>query len=296
MPHRFVDPLAMSLEPALSLSALFLHPLKSGASLPVEQALIADTGLQYDREWMVVDADGEFVSQRELPRMVQIQPELRHSELVLRAPGMLPLHLRLDGAEGEMRVRVWSDEMPAFDMGDLAAQWCRDFLGVKGLRLAAFDSQARRTSEARYSAGVQALNTFTDGFPLLVLSQASLDEFNRRLQAAGHEAVGLERFRPNIVLAGVDTPHGEDHLSRLHIDTADGPVELALTKPCPRCPIPDVNPATSERQTHISDILNGYRRHERLGGAVAFGMNAVVVKGQGCTLRVGDRVRAEVGV
>lgn len=286
----------MSLESSLTLASLFLHPLKSGASLAMQQAALSETGLQYDREWMVVDADGEFVSQRELPKMVQIKPELRHSELVLRAPGMLPLHLRLDGAEGEMRVRVWNDAMPAFDMGDLAAQWCRDFLGVKGLRLAAFDSQAQRLSETRYSAGVQALNAFSDGFPLLVLSQASLNEFNRRLQAAGHEAVGMERFRPNIVLAGVDTPHGEDQLRRLKIDTEQGPVEIALTKACPRCPIPDVEPASAERQPHISEVLRGYRSHERLGGAVAFGMNAVVVRGSGCTLRVGDTVRAVVDV
>ena len=111
----------MSLESTLTIAGLFLHPLKSGASLAVHQATVSDTGLQYDREWMVVDADGEFVSQRELPRMVQIKPELRHSELVLRAPGMLPLHLRLDGAEGELQVRVWNDTMQAFDMGDLAA-------------------------------------------------------------------------------------------------------------------------------------------------------------------------------
>lgn len=284
----------MSANTALSIAGLFLHPLKSGAALPVQGATISETGLQFDREWMVVDADGEFVSQRELPRMALIKPELRHSELVLRAPGMLPLHLRLDGAEGELKVRVWNDTMPAFDMGDLAAQWCRDFLGVKGLRLAAFDSEARRLAEPRYSAGVQALNAFSDGFPLLVLSQASLDEFNRRLQAAGHSAVAMERFRPNIVLAGVDTPHGEDQLSRLHINTADGPVELALTKPCPRCPIPDVDPATTERQPHISDLLRTYRSHERLGGAVAFGMNAVVVQGPGCNLRVGDAVTATV--
>lgn len=280
----------------LSIAGLYLHPLKSGASLAVAQALIGETGLQYDREWMVVDAGGEFVSQRELPRLALIQPELRHSELVLRAPGMLPLHLRLDGAEGELRVQVWNDEMPAFDMGDLAAQWCRDFLGVKGLRLAAFDSEAQRLSPPRHSAGTQALNAFSDGFPLLVLSQASLDEFNRRLMAQGHESVGMERFRPNLVLAGVDTPHGEDLLSRLHIDTPEGPVELALTKPCPRCPIPDVDPASAERQPHISDVLQGYRRHDRLDGAVAFGMYAVVVQGQGCSLRVGQAVSATVAV
>lgn len=80
----------MSLESTLTIAGLFLHPLKSGASLAVHQATVSDTGLQYDREWMVVDADGEFVSQRELPRMVQIKPELRHSELVLRAPACCP--------------------------------------------------------------------------------------------------------------------------------------------------------------------------------------------------------------
>jgi len=285
----------MSAETALSISGLYLHPVKSGASLPVAQALVTETGLQYDREWMVVDADGEFLSQRERPRMVLIRPELRHGELMLRAPGMLPLHLRLDGAEGERRVRVWNDEMPAFDMGDLAAQWCCDFLGIRGLRLAAFDSEARRFSEPRYSAGVQALNTFTDGFPLLVLSQASMDEFNRRLQAAGHDAVGVERFRPNIVLAGVDAPHGEDHFSRLQVDCPQGTVELALTKPCPRCPVPNVDPASGERQPHVGDVLSLYRRHERIEGAVAFGMNAVVLRGQGCTLRVGDAVQAAFG-
>lgn len=284
----------MSTSSNLTLASLCLHPLKSGAALRVDRATISETGLQYDREWMVVDRDGEFVSQRELPRMTLITPELRHSELVLRAPGMLPLHLRLDGAEGEMRVRVWNDELPAFDMGDLAAQWCADFLGVKGLRLAAYDNEARRTAEARYSAGTEALTAFSDGFPLLVISEASMDELNRRLQAAGHPAVGLERFRPNLVLSGVDTPHGEDQISRLHIQTAEGPVEIALTKPCARCPIPDVDPASGERQPHISDILRGYRAHDRLGGAIAFGMNGVVVQGVGCTLRRGDAVTATV--
>lgn len=280
----------------LTLSDLFIHPLKSGAALPVRQALLTDTGLQYDREWMVVDDRGEFVSQREVPRLALVRSELRHSELVLRAPGMIALHLRLDAAEGELRVQVWNDEMPAFDMGDLAAQWISDFLGVKRLRMAAFDSETRRLSEARWSGGVQALNTFTDGFPLLVLSHASMDELNRRLQAAGHAPVGPERFRPNLMLQGVDTPHGEDQLDTLEIATAEGPVVLKLTKPCPRCPIPDIDPATAERGHVVGDLLQGYRQHARVGGAVAFGMNAVIVSGIGRTLRVGDAVTATSAV
>lgn len=276
----------------LSLAELFVHPVKSAAALKVDRALVSDTGLQYDREWMVVDRDGEFVSQRERPRLVLIRPELRYSELVLRAPGMLALHLRLDSAEGETQVQVWNDTMPAFDMGDLAAQWCSDFLGAKGLRLVAYDSQARRLSESRWSGGIEALNAFSDGFPLLVVSQASLDEFNRRLQAAGQAPVAMDRFRPNLVLAGVDTPHGEDHLDTLRIETADGEVVIRLTKPCPRCSIPGIDPGSAEVQPWVPDTLQAYRSHPRVDGAIAFGMNGVVVSGQGRTLRVGDRISA----
>ena len=280
----------------LTLTDLFVHPVKSGAALKVAQATLTDTGLQYDREWMVVDDRGEFVSQRELPRMALIRSELRHSELVLRAPGMIPLHLRLDGAEGEFRVQVWNDEVPAFDMGDLAAQWCSDFLGAKGLRLAAWDSEARRLAEPKWSGGVQALNTFSDGFPLLVLSRASMDGLNRRLQAAGHAPVGVERFRPNLVIDGLPDPHGEDLLHELSIDTDEGPVVIRLTKPCPRCAIPDVDPATGERQAQVGDTLQTYRQHPRVGGAIAFGMNGVIVSGIGRTLREGARITATEAV
>lgn len=280
----------------LTLRELYVHPLKSGAGLAVGQALLTDTGLQYDREWMVVDDQGEFLSQRELPRMALIRCELRHSELVLRAPGMIALHLRLDAAEGELKVRVWNDELPAFDMGDLAAQWVSDFLGAKGLRLAAFDSESRRLSEARWSGGVQALNAFSDGFPLLVISRASMDELNRRLQAAGHAPVGVERFRPNLVIDGLDEAHGEDHLHELEIVTDEGPVVIRLTKPCPRCAIPDVDPATAQRQGHVGDVLRTYREHPRVGGAVAFGMNGVIVSGVGRKLKVGAAITARLAV
>ena len=281
----------------LTLTDLFVHPVKSAASLKVPRATISDTGLQYDREWMVVDADGEFLSQREQPRMALIRCELRHSELVLRAPGMIPLHLQLDAAEGELTARVWNDAVPAFDMGALASQWCSDFLGIKGLKLAAWDTEARRLSDPRWSAGVQALNAFSDGFPLLVLSRASLQGLNTRLQDAGRDAVTIERFRPNLVIDGVEDPHGEDQLDTLSIETDEGPVVIRLTKPCPRCPMPDVDPSSGTIQPgQVSDILQGYRQHPAVGGAVAFGMNAVIVSGIGRTIREGARVTASLAL
>ena len=112
------------------ITSLVVYPIKSCAGVAVQEALLIDTGLEFDRAWMVVDDKGEFLTQRELPRMALIQPQLKHYEMVLRAPGMLALHVKLDEVEAPVRVRVWDDDVAAFDMGAIAAQWFTDFLGV----------------------------------------------------------------------------------------------------------------------------------------------------------------------
>jgi len=277
----------------LRISQLFLHPIKSCGGIAVDEATLIDTGFEYDREWMVVDREGDFVSQREFPRLALIRPTLRSSDLVLRAPGMLALHLQLDAVEGPCRVRVWNDVVDAFDMGDLAAQWFSDFLG-QPLRLARFDPDARRLASARWTGDVQARTAFSDAFPLLVTSTASLAELNQRLTAAGHEAVTMQRFRPNIVLDGLTDANGEDFVDTLHIDSPDGTVIVKLVKPCGRCSVPDVDPATAEQGHAVADTLSTYRSEPRIDGALAFGQNAVILEGLGHHLRVGAAVHAEL--
>jgi uncharacterized protein YcbX len=278
----------------LTVSQLYLHPIKSCAGIAVNEALLIDTGLEFDRAWMVVDADErEFVSQRELPRMALIQPTLRTSDVALRAPGMLALHLQLDTVEAPLRVRVWDDEVAAFDMGDLAAQWFSDFLG-KRVRLARFDPDATRLSNAKWTGDIQARNAFSDGFPVLVASTASLTELNRRLVASGQHAVGMNRFRPNIVIDGLSDPHGEDFIDTLTIASPDGDIVLKLVKPCSRCTIPDVDPATAEQGHAVADTMAAYRAEPRLDGALTFAQNAVIVSGFEHRLRVGARVHAEL--
>jgi len=271
------------------IARLFIYPIKSCAGVEVAQAVLTEEGLDLDRAWMVVDENGEFVTQREMPRMALVRPQLKHYEVVLRAPGMLALHLSIDGVEQPVRVRVWDDEVSAFDMGDLAAQWFSDFLGAK-VRLVRFDPGHRRLSDAKWTEGVEAPNQFSDGFPLTVTSEASLQELNQRLAAAGHVAVGIERFRPNIVLAGIEA-HDEDRLDVLRI-AADGEIQLRPVKPCPRCPIPNIDPATARTSPEVGDTLQAYRRSEVVGGAVAFAMNAIVLRGADQTLRVGQPVTA----
>lgn len=279
----------------LRLSQLFVHPVKSCGGIAPGEAMLVETGFEFDREWMVVDTQGEFLSQREQPRLALVRPTLRGAEVILRAPGMLALHLRTDTVEGECRVQVWDDRLPACDMGDLAAQWFSDFLGRK-VRLARFDPEARRLADARWTGALEAPTAFSDGFPLLVTSTASLAELNRRLAAAGHAAVSMERFRPNLVLDGLADPHGEDFIDTLDIDSPDGPVRLKLVKPCGRCSIPDVDPGTATTGHAVADTLAAYRAEPRIGGALAFGMNAVIVEGVGCRVRTGDRIEATLAV
>lgn len=276
---------------ACTLSALFVHPVKSCAGIAVREAGLADTGLEFDREWMVVDAQGRMLTQREVPRLALVQPTLRSLDLVLRAPGMLALHLSLEVVDAPTRVQVWDDIVRAWDMGALAAQWMSDFLG-RPARLARFDAQQERLSSARWTGGLKAANAFSDGYPLLVLGEATLAELNTRLAARGAAPVTMARFRPNLVLAGLQAGD-EDHLHELTISADEGPVRLRLVKPCARCPIPDIDPATAERGTVVGDTLAGYRADARLGGAITFGMNAIVVEGLGRTLRAGQPVTAD---
>lgn len=271
------------------ITRLFVYPIKSCAGVELQESVLTETGLDLDRAWMVVDDKGVFVSQRELPRMALIRPQLRHYDVVLRAPGMLALHLEIDAVEQPVTVRLWCDEVKAYDMGDIAAQWFSDFLGRK-LRLVRFDPDHRRLSSLDWTGGIEAPNQFADGYPLLVLSQASLDQFNEKLAAAGQAPVGIERFRPNVVLSGLQA-HDEDQVDVLHI-AAQEEVQLKPVKPCPRCPIPNIDPATAQSSPEVGDMLQSYRRNERVNGAVSFGMNAIVLQGAEQTLRVGQAVSA----
>ena len=277
-----------------TITGLFVYPIKSCAGVAVQEAILTETGLEFDRAWMVVDDKGEFLTQRELPRMVLIQPQIKHYDMVLRAPGMLALHVKLDEVEAPVRVKVWEDEVAAFDMGKVAAQWFTDFLGTTA-RLVRFDPDHKRLSDKAWTGEAEAPNQFSDGFPVLVTSEASLTQLNGKLDAAGKASVGMSRFRPNIVLSstlGGDAraPHDEDRLEVLHIATEQGTAQLKPVKPCSRCPIPNIDPATASSSPEVGDMLQTYRQDARVSGALTFGMNAIVLTGTDHMLKVGQTV------
>ena len=291
-----------------SIARLFVYPVKSCAGVELNEAVLTETGLDLDRAWMVVDSEGVFVSQREQARLALVRPQLKMDELILRAPGMLALHVRIDAVEQPATVRVWDDTVPAFDMGHIAAQWFTDFLSLtpaglpgnnaKKYRMVRFDPDHRRLSSLKWTQGIEVPNQFSDGFPILVISTASLDGLNGKLVAAGHAAAGIERFRPNIVLAGLDA-HEEDRLKTLHVSLKSGEageageIILKPVKPCPRCPIPNIDPATAKSSPEVGDMLQSYRQDARVAGAVTFGMNVILVKGLDSVLRVGQAVTGD---
>ena len=281
------------------ISHLFVYPIKSCAGIEVQEAILTETGLEFDRAWMVVDEKGEFLTQRQLPRMVLIQPTLRHFEMVLRAPGMLALHIALDQVEQPATVLIWGETFKAYDMGATAAQWFSDFLGQKA-RLVRFDPEQKRLSSREWTKDVEAQNQFSDGYPLLLASDASLQGLNDKLLASGGQPVGMSRFRPNIVIgdaagaAGTVGAHDEDRFDIIAVTTGEGVVRLKPAKPCSRCPIPDVDPLTAQVDPVVGDTLRSYRQDPRVNGAPTFGMNVIVLNTphQDHLLKVGQKVAA----
>ena len=286
------------------IDQLWVYPIKSCAGVSLDHATLTHAGLAWDRAWMVVNALGHMVTQRDCPRMVLIQPALSPVALQVHAPGMPELSLPLAVTGPTRQVHVWNDPVPSFDMGEAAAQWFTRFLlppdlahQVPGpLRLVRFDSRNVRASSAKWTQGHTSSNQFSDGFPVLLASTASLEALNARLARQGQSPVDMRRFRPNVVLRGISPdgllPHDEDRVGEVTVRTQDGEVRLLPVKPCPRCPIPNIDPQTALSNPLVSDTLQMYRQDARVNGAVTFGMNALPVAGTGQVLRVGQSVTA----
>ena len=274
------------------LTELNLYPIKSCAGISLREATLTPAGLMseqiYDREWMVVDMQGQFLSQREYPKMALITPRIKADMLELRAPGMLRLEIPLDLADPDeaptLSVTVWDDTVKAYDCNDVIAAWFSNALGVP-CRLVRFHPHASRAANVKWAGEVPAPTFFADGFPLLVLSEGSLADLNQKLVAQGRSPLPMNRFRPNIVINGT-TAFEEDFAASLRI----GEALLKPVKPCPRCPIPSIDQASGEVGPDPLDILQTYRKNPKVDDGISFGMNAVLVEGEGTVLRVGQEV------
>lgn len=263
-----------------SIQALNIYPIKSCRGIAVDVANVTSMGFEHDREWLIVDPNYRFITQREEPRLALIAPTLTAGTLELSAPERSPIKVCLDDEGDSVEVVIWRDRCAAFDLGAGPASWLSDYLG-KPVRLVRFDQRRKRASSLEWTGGIEALNQFSDGFPWLVISQASLDDLNTRLP----EPLPMNRFRPNIVLTGVP-PYAEDRADEIQA----GEVILRVVKPCTRCAIPTTNQETAERNNDQPlRALKAYRFDRKLKG-VLFGQNAILAAGAGQTLQVGQEI------
>jgi uncharacterized protein YcbX len=267
---------------SVTIRAINVYPVKSCRGIARDEARVDATGLADDRHWMMVRPNGRFVTQRELPRMALIETHVDAGGLTLRAPGVAPLAVGRAASGDALDVTVWKFTGRGIDCGEAAAAWCTGYLGTP-LRLVRFDPVTPRECSPEWTQGVRATTEFADGFPILVISLASLADLNSRLGVA----LPMERFRPNIVIDGV-AAYDED---RMHELRGNG-VELRMVKPCTRCSI-----TTTDQRTGALDgveplaSLKTYRYDRDLKG-VLFGQNAIVAGGAGGTLRVGQTLES----
>lgn len=274
----------MAESPRLRVRDLYLYPLKSAAGIRLDEARLDAFGLAGDRRWMVVDARGRFLSQREQPRMALLRVSAGPA-LIVSAPDMPPLIVpvpTMAGGAARVEVTVWDDCCQGIDAGDEAAGWLTMFIGEPCRLVYSPDDMVRPVDPAYAQPG--DVTGFSDGFPLLLIGQGSLDDLNERLAAKGAAAVPMNRFRPNIVIEGA-APFAEDGWRRLAVGVAGDVVHLDLVKPCARCSIVPVDQATGVRGKEPLTTLATYRRRD---GNVFFGQN-VLHRALGL-LRVGDPV------
>ncbi|MCA1647095.1 MAG: MOSC domain-containing protein [Chloroflexi bacterium] len=261
------------------VTGLFMYPVKSCAGTAIPLAELAPRGILHDREFMVIDPEDHFLTQRQLPRMALVHPTRTAITLELTAPGMSRISLppRVDGERTQ--VTIWRDRVAAIDQGPAVAAWLSSFLETP-CRLVRQADDAVRLVDREFARQPADEVSFADGYPLLLISDESLADLNTRLDPQ----LPMNRFRPNIVVRGAGTPYTEDTWSQISI----AGVCFSLVKACARCAITTTNQLTAERGVQPLATLATYRRIPR---GVLFGQNLIHhTRG---TLRIGDPVRVD---
>jgi uncharacterized protein YcbX len=260
------------------VSALYYYPIKSCRGIALGEAVLDARGIAGDRAYMVIDEDGGFLTQRELPRMALIEPRpsTDGTSLAVDAPGMPSLVVEVDGAGTRRPVTIWDDRCSAIDLGPEPAEWLSEFLATP-CRLVRFPPDEKRPVDPTFAMQTSDQVGFSDGFPLLLTSESSLADLNARMATP----LPMNRFRPNVVVRG-SAPYAEDSWSRIRV----GQIALAVVKSCARCPITTTDQLTAVRAKEPLRTLATYRHVH--GKGVMFGQN--VIHADTGTIRVGDAV------
>lgn len=265
---------------ALEISQLYLYPIKSLGGIPVGEAWLEKRGFRHDRRLMLVDPQGHFYTQRTLPRMALLQPEIRASDLLVRHRQFPDQSVTLPWLPGpecpRMTVQIWEDTVEAAVYPSTINDWFSRQLD-RSVYLVALPDDSHRPVDPAYAETTDEVS-FADGFPYLIATEASLADLNRRLKTP----VPMLRFRPNIVLSGPWAPWDEDHWLGFRL----GRHSFRSTKPCGRCEVVTIDPQTAVRSGEPLRTLSGFRQK---GHHILFGLNACwAQEPKPAVLRIGD--------
>ncbi|TAF66179.1 MAG: MOSC domain-containing protein [Cytophagales bacterium] len=264
----------------MKVKSIHIYPIKSCGSINLQEAQISPTGFLYDRNFMLVDTQMRFLSQREYPQMAHIQVEILSQEATLKidAPHKKTLYIAINDFLQKgypMPTTIWNDTCTTLFYSAEADQWFSDFLGID-CRLTYLPSTSERIIDPQYNPK-QKITSLSDGYPFLLTTEASLDDLNQRLE----NPITMQRFRPNIVIEGVK-PFEEDQWKTIKI----GDLYFDIAKPCARCQVITIDPQTAEVGKEPLKTLSTFRKKDN---KVLFGQNLIHQKNEG-SIKVGDTI------
>ncbi|MGI3899289.1 MAG: MOSC domain-containing protein [Janthinobacterium lividum] len=265
----------------INIKEIFVYPVKSCRAISVQEVLLTETGLKDDRNWMIVDAGGTFVSQREHPKLAQVQPRLSHTALSLSAPAMTDIDLPIAAGEGRVHADLFGEPVSSLLVSREASAWFSAYLNGD-YRLVTRDPASKRLGGIQYPVRDTSPTSFVDNYGILVISEASRDDLNRRLP----NSVPMDRFRPNIVIEGVDA-YAEDYFA----EARTGDVSLRFIDVCYRCNMTTVDQRTAKVGQEPLATLSRYRS---VGPGIRFGSYAAVANGIGLTIHASSPLEVEL--
>lgn len=277
----------------IHVQQLFLYPVKSLRGFSLDSATLTPQGLMHDRQWMIIDSNNRFVTQRKYSEMVLLHTAINKQQLIIhhsQKPELAPLIINIDNTPSTpvFEAIIWKDTCQVRDEGQAASDWLHTALGIDQLRLVRMADTPRPQSKPEL-LGEHTHTYFADAAPYLITNTASLTAVNQQLSDKGFDAVPMENFRPNIVISGVAAFIEHDIAGLQHENYT-----LSHCYPCQRCVMPTVNIDTGKRHPKqqpfslISDI-NPMPDNPK---APAFGENAILLTGEGKTITIGDTLVA----
>jgi len=249
----------------IKIQSIHIYPIKSMKGIDLSSSQVERRGLKYDRRWMLVDEGGKFISQREYHQLALLKTSISEETMTIKnlTSSQTSLSFSLNEPNSEpIEVSIWDDKCLAKPLDQEVNEWFSRFMG-KSVRLVYMHDTSERKADPRYATSTDDIVSFADGYPILIISQASLDQLSEK---AG-EHIPAERFRANLIIDGV-VAHAEDDLKNIEING----VELAGVKPCARCVMITIDQNTGEKGKEPLQTLNTYRKE---GHKILFGYNFI---------------------